>query len=141
MPALTITAVAESAQRAAARIAGLVRETPLDYSPRISEECAAEVWFKLENLHRRADMDSGASAACAALPPTGSRSLARSYRGTTLFPFIWTLLRGDGALRPAAEKGSGCPIGDLRAYNSVCESSEASISPFPVFSVRAKASW
>ncbi len=50
MPALTVDEVAESAQRAAARIAGLVRETPLDYSPRFSEECAAEVWFKLENL-------------------------------------------------------------------------------------------
>ena len=50
MPAPTVDEVAESAQRAAARIAGLVRETPLDYSPRISEECAAEVWFKLENL-------------------------------------------------------------------------------------------
>ena len=50
MAAPTVDEVAESAQRAAARIAGLVRETPLDYSPRFSEECAAEVWFKLENL-------------------------------------------------------------------------------------------
>ena len=42
--------VAEAAKRAAARIAGLVRETPLDYSPRFSEETSADVWFKLENL-------------------------------------------------------------------------------------------
>ena len=28
----------------------LVRETPLDYSPKFSEETGAQVWFKLENL-------------------------------------------------------------------------------------------
>ena len=36
MPALTVSDVAESSERAAARIAGLVRETPLDYSPAFS---------------------------------------------------------------------------------------------------------
>jgi len=50
MPALTIYDVAESAERAAARIAGLVRETPLDYSPAFSAATGADVWFKLENL-------------------------------------------------------------------------------------------
>ena len=50
VPSPTINEVAESAKRAAARIAELVRETPLDYSPKFSEETGAEVWFKLENL-------------------------------------------------------------------------------------------
>ncbi len=50
MPALTVNDVADSSERAAARIAGLVRETPLDYSPAFSSETGAEVWFKLENL-------------------------------------------------------------------------------------------
>jgi len=50
MPALTVSDVAESSERAAARIAGLVRETPLDYSPTFSAATGAEVWFKLENL-------------------------------------------------------------------------------------------
>jgi len=50
MQELNYLDVAESAKRAAARIVELVRETPLDYSPKFSEETGAEVWFKLENL-------------------------------------------------------------------------------------------
>ena len=50
MPALTVSDLAESSERAAARIAGLVRETPLDYSPAFSAATGADVWFKLENL-------------------------------------------------------------------------------------------
>ena len=50
MPALTVNDVAESSERAAARISGLVRETPLDYSPAFSAATGADVWFKLENL-------------------------------------------------------------------------------------------
>jgi len=50
MPALTVSDVAESSERAAARIASLVRETPLDYSPAFSAATGADVWFKLENL-------------------------------------------------------------------------------------------
>ena len=50
MPSPTIKDVADSARRAAVRIAELVRETPLDYSPKLSEETGAEVWLKLENL-------------------------------------------------------------------------------------------
>jgi threonine dehydratase len=50
MAVMTVSSVAESAKKAAARISNLVRETPLDYSPRFSEETGAEVWFKLENL-------------------------------------------------------------------------------------------
>lgn len=42
--------IAEASDRAAARIAGIVRETPLDYSPLFSERVGGEVWFKLENL-------------------------------------------------------------------------------------------
>ena len=50
MPNMTVHQVAESAERAAARIAGLARETPLDYSPLFSAATGADVWFKLENL-------------------------------------------------------------------------------------------
>ncbi len=39
-----------SARQAAARIAGLVRETPLEYSPQFSDDLEASVYFKLENL-------------------------------------------------------------------------------------------
>lgn len=42
--------IALAAERAAARIAGLVRETPLEYSPQFSAVSGANVWFKLENL-------------------------------------------------------------------------------------------
>ena len=41
---------AEAARRAAIRLAGRIRETPLDHSPRFSERTGAEVYFKLENL-------------------------------------------------------------------------------------------
>ena len=50
MPEPTLKDMADSSVRAASRIAGLVRETPLDYSPIFSAETGAEVWFKLENL-------------------------------------------------------------------------------------------
>ncbi|MDJ0700394.1 MAG: threonine/serine dehydratase [Woeseiaceae bacterium] len=39
-----------AAKQAASRIAGLVRETPLEYSPQFSEDLGAAVYFKLENL-------------------------------------------------------------------------------------------
>lgn len=41
---------AAAAERAAKRIAGLVRETPLERSPLFSADLGAEVYFKLENL-------------------------------------------------------------------------------------------
>ena len=50
MPAPTVKDMADSSVRAAARIAGLVRETPLDFSPTFSAKTGADVWFKLENL-------------------------------------------------------------------------------------------
>lgn len=43
-------AVAEQAGRATVRIRDLVRETPLDFSPRFSAASGARVWFKRENL-------------------------------------------------------------------------------------------
>jgi len=42
--------VAAAARKARTRIAGLVRETPLDYSWRFSAATGADVYFKLENL-------------------------------------------------------------------------------------------
>ena len=42
--------MAAAADQAAGRIAGLVRKTPLEYSPRFSVDLGAEVHFKLENL-------------------------------------------------------------------------------------------
>ncbi len=42
--------VAGAAREASARIAGLVRETPLDYSHRYSAAIGADVYLKLENL-------------------------------------------------------------------------------------------
>lgn len=42
--------VAARAARAATRIRDLVRETPLDFSPRFSAASGARVWFKRENL-------------------------------------------------------------------------------------------
>jgi threonine dehydratase len=46
----SVNEVALAAGRAAARIADVVRETPLDYSPAFSKETGANVFFKLENL-------------------------------------------------------------------------------------------
>ena len=42
--------IAEAAARASERLAGRVRETPLDASPVFSERTGANVYFKLENL-------------------------------------------------------------------------------------------
>ena len=42
--------LAGDAYEAARRTEGLVRETPLDYSPTFSDDLGAEVYFKLENL-------------------------------------------------------------------------------------------
>ena len=42
--------VAAAARQASARIAGLVRATPLDYSYRFSADTGADVYMKLENL-------------------------------------------------------------------------------------------
>ncbi|MDX1506731.1 MAG: threonine/serine dehydratase [Woeseiaceae bacterium] len=47
---LTPPQFAEAAEHAAARIAGLARVTPLDYSPLFSERVGGDVFFKLENL-------------------------------------------------------------------------------------------
>ena len=44
------SAIDAAARQAASRIAGLVRETPLEYSARFSEDLGAAVYFKLENL-------------------------------------------------------------------------------------------
>ena len=44
--------LAGDAFEAARRTAGLVRETPLDFSPTFSDDLGAEVYFKLENLQR-----------------------------------------------------------------------------------------
>ncbi|MDJ0938542.1 MAG: threonine/serine dehydratase [Woeseiaceae bacterium] len=48
--AIDSTQVAAAAHDAAERIASLVRETPLDYSPSYSARTGANVYFKLENL-------------------------------------------------------------------------------------------
>ena len=45
-----ISKVAAAARDASTRIAGLVRETPLDYSHRYSADIGADVYMKLENL-------------------------------------------------------------------------------------------
>ena len=44
-----IVATANAARRAAARIAGRVRRTPLQRSAAFSERLGADIWFKLEN--------------------------------------------------------------------------------------------
>ena len=44
-----IVATADAARRAAARIAGRVRRTPLQRSAAFSERLGADIWFKLEN--------------------------------------------------------------------------------------------
>ena len=46
---LTIEGTARAAAEAAARIAGIVCETPLVHSPRFSEATGADVWLKLES--------------------------------------------------------------------------------------------
>ncbi len=48
----TIQDIAISAEQAATRIAALIRETPLEYSPLFSRETGAEIYLKLENLQR-----------------------------------------------------------------------------------------
>lgn len=47
---MSIRQVAEAADRARARLHGLVRETPLVFSARLSEQTDCKVWLKLENL-------------------------------------------------------------------------------------------
>lgn len=50
MSALSVADVAAAAERASARIDGIVRRTPLIESPRLSAESGCRVWLKLENL-------------------------------------------------------------------------------------------
>lgn len=50
MSTRSVNEVAHAAGQAAARIAEVVRETPLDYSPAFSKATGANVFFKLENL-------------------------------------------------------------------------------------------
>ncbi len=49
---MTVSAgtIDNAARQAAGRIAGLVRKTPLEYSPQFSDDLGASVYFKLENL-------------------------------------------------------------------------------------------
>ena len=47
---MTPSKLAVAAEQAAGRVAGLVRKTPLEYSPQFSRDLGAEVHFKLENL-------------------------------------------------------------------------------------------
>ncbi len=49
-PDITAQQLARECHQASKRIADLVRETPLDYSPAFSADLGAEVYFKLENL-------------------------------------------------------------------------------------------
>jgi threonine dehydratase len=48
----TIQDIATAAEQAAERIAALIRQTPLEYSPLFSRETGAEIYLKLENLQR-----------------------------------------------------------------------------------------
>lgn len=50
MTELTPAALAVAAEQAAGRIGGLIRKTPLEYSPQFSADLGADVHFKLENL-------------------------------------------------------------------------------------------
>jgi threonine dehydratase len=62
--------VAAAAREASVRIAGLVRETPLDYSYRFSADTGAEVYFKLENLQHTGSFKlRGAANRLATLTP------------------------------------------------------------------------
>lgn len=49
MPAADVKETAAAAVRAEARIRSFVRETPLDFSPRLSDETGCKVWLKLES--------------------------------------------------------------------------------------------
>ena len=65
------SAVAAAARDASTRIAGLVRETPLDYSHRYSAEIGANVYLKLENLQHTGSFKlRGAANRLMTLPST-----------------------------------------------------------------------
>lgn len=86
-----ITATAEAARRAATRLAGRVRETPLDHSPRFSAQTGASVYFKLENLqytgsfklrgafNRLLSLDDAARRAGAVAASSGNHGAAVAY--------------------------------------------------------------
>ena len=61
---LTPTTLAVAAEQAAARTGGLVRKTPLEFSPRFSADLDAEVYFKLENLQHTGSFKLRGAANC-----------------------------------------------------------------------------
>jgi threonine dehydratase len=64
MDTLSVEEVAAGAKLAAGRIASLVRETPLAYSPFFSEQGDAEVFLKLENLQHTGSFKLRGAANC-----------------------------------------------------------------------------
>jgi threonine dehydratase len=87
----TVRQFAEYSQQASTRIGGLVRETPLEFSPQFSADLAAEVYFKLENLqhtgsfklrgaaNRLMTLDAGQRTAGVVTASSGNHGAAVAY--------------------------------------------------------------
>jgi threonine dehydratase len=119
MSVLTVNDVAESAKQAAARIHELIRETPLDYSPRFSEETGAEVWFKLENLQHTGSFKlRGASNRLMTLSPEQQASgcvTASSGNHGAAVAYAMQKLNVSGVIF-VPEQTSSTKVGAIRSY-------------------------
>lgn len=119
MPALTINDVAESSERAAARITDLVRETPLDYSPAFSAATGADVWFKLENLQHTGSfkLRGAANRLMTLTPEQGAAGCVTASSGNhgAAVAYAMQKLNVDGVIF-VPEKTSSVKVDAIRSY-------------------------
>ena len=117
-----------AARRAATRLAGRIRETPLDHSPRFSERTGAEVYFKLENLqitgsfklrgafNRLLMLDDASRRAGAVAASSGNHGAAVAYAMRALgIPGVVFVPAHTSPVKIAAIRAAG---GDVRFFGT-----------------------
>jgi threonine dehydratase len=119
MSELDFTRVAIAAREAAARIADLVRETPVDYSYRFSAETNAAVYCKLENLQYTGSFKlRGAANRIATLTPEQLKAgcvAASSGNHGAAVAYAMNKLGSRGVVF-VPEQTSGAKVDAIRSY-------------------------
>jgi threonine dehydratase len=119
MSELDFTRVAIAAREAAARIANLVRETPVDYSYRFSAETNAAVYCKLENLQYTGSFKlRGAANRIATLTPEQLKAgcvAASSGNHGAAVAYAMNKLGSRGVVF-VPEQTSGAKVDAIRSY-------------------------
>ncbi len=116
--------MAAAAEQAAGRIAGLVRRTPLEYSPRFSADLGAEVHFKLENLQHTGSFKLRGAAnrlmtLTAAQRDAGCVAASSGNHGAAVAYAMQKLNTGGVIFVP--EQTSSAKIDTIRSYGGAVE--------------------